>query len=53
MASGQIVGGYLTAKYASTWPQAGIWTYRLLVVVVIGAIAKAFWPELMGLVGVS
>lgn len=51
MASGQIVGGYLTAKYASTWPAAGLWTYRLLVVVVIGAIVKAFWPELSGIVG--
>ena len=44
MAVGQMAGGYLTAKYASTHPKAGEWAYRLLVAVVIAAIAKAFWP---------
>lgn len=44
MASGQIAGGFLTATYASRYPQANIWAYRLLIVVVIGAIARAFWP---------
>lgn len=44
MASGQLVGGFLTATYASRYPQANIWAYRLLIVVVIGAIARAFWP---------
>jgi uncharacterized membrane protein YfcA len=44
MAVGQIIGGYLTAKYASNHPKAGLWAYRLLVVVVIAAILKAFWP---------
>ncbi|WP_420458692.1 sulfite exporter TauE/SafE family protein [Neolewinella sp.] len=43
MAVGQTVGGYLTAKYAANHPRAGVWAYRLLVVVIVGAIAKAFW----------
>ena len=42
MAVGQTVGGYLTAKYAANHPRAGVWAYRLLVVVILGAIAKAF-----------
>ena len=44
MAAGQMVGGYLTATYASQHPKAGIFTYYLLIVVIIAAIAKAFWP---------
>ena len=44
MAIGQTLGGYLTARYASNHPKAGVWAYRLLVVVIIAAIAKAFWP---------
>lgn len=44
MASGQLSGGFLTATYASRYPQANVWAYRLLVVVIIGAIMKAFWP---------
>ena len=44
MAVGQTLGGYLTARYASNHPKAGIWSYRLLVVVIVAAIAKAFWP---------
>ena len=46
MAAGQIVGGYLTATYAAKHPKAGLYTYRLLIVVIIAAIAKAFWPEI-------
>lgn len=53
MAVGQMTGGYLTAKYASTNPKAGIWAYRLLVVVVVAAILKAFWPEISTVVGSS
>lgn len=44
MAVGQLTGGFLTATYASRYPQANLWAYRLLVVVIIGAIARAFWP---------
>lgn len=44
MATGQIAGGYLTAKYAANDPRAATWAYRLLIIVVIGAIIKAFWP---------
>ena len=39
----QAVGGYLTAKYASRYPAARVWAYRLLVVVVIGSIIKIFF----------
>ncbi|GJM06053.1 MAG: sulfite exporter TauE/SafE family protein [Chitinophagales bacterium] len=42
MAVGQSVGGYLTAHYASRYPQANVWAHRLLVVVVIFAIVKLF-----------
>lgn len=44
MAVGQLVGGYLTARFATTHPKAGLYAYRLLIVVIIGAIVKAFWP---------
>ena len=44
MAVGQLVGGYLTARFATTHPKAGLYAYRLLIVVIIGAITKAFWP---------
>ena len=44
MAVGQTIGGYLTARYAARHPQAGVWAYRLLILVIVGAIAKAFWP---------
>ncbi|MEM6318367.1 MAG: sulfite exporter TauE/SafE family protein [Bacteroidota bacterium] len=42
LAVGQTAGGWLTATYASKYESAGIWAYRLLVVVVIGAILKLF-----------
>lgn len=42
MAIGQTAGGYLTARFAATDPRAGKWAYRILVVVVIGAILKMF-----------
>lgn len=44
MAAGQMAGGYLTARFAATHPKAGLYAYRLLIVVIVGAIAKAFWP---------
>ena len=44
MAVGQTIGGYVTARYAANHPRAGVWAYRLLVVVIVAAIAKAFWP---------
>ena len=43
MAIGQTAGGWLTAHYASTYKNANIWAYRLLVIVVIMAIAKLFF----------
>lgn len=43
IASGQAAGGYLTAKYASRYPEAKVWAYRLLIVVVIASIVKIFF----------
>jgi len=42
MAVGQGLGGYYTAHYASLYPQANVWAYRVLVVVIFLAIAKLF-----------
>ncbi len=42
IASGQSVGGYFTADLASRYPDAEIWAYRVLVVVIIIAIFSAF-----------
>lgn len=42
IASGQTLGGYLTAHYASKYEGANVWAHRLLVVVVIAAIIKLF-----------
>lgn len=42
LAIGQTLGGWLTATYASKYKNAGIWAYRLLVLVVIWAILKLF-----------
>lgn len=42
LAVGQTVGGYLTARFASSYPKANVWAHRLLIVVVIGAILKLF-----------
>jgi len=39
---GQMTGGYLAAQYASTFPNAQVWAYRLLVVVMILAILSVF-----------
>lgn len=42
LAIGQSVGGYVAARYASRYPGARAWAYRLLVVVVLGSIAHVF-----------
>lgn len=42
LAAGQTLGGYLTARYAAQHPAAGLWAYRLLVVVVLLAILSLF-----------
>lgn len=42
IASGQSLGGFLTARYASRYPQARVWAYRLLIVVVLASILKIF-----------
>ena len=42
LAIGQTLGGYLTANFASKYPQANLWAHRLLVVVVVIAVLKLF-----------
>ena len=42
MAIGQTVGGYLMAHYASRFPRANLWAYRLLILMVVLAIIKLF-----------
>ncbi|GLR19801.1 sulfite exporter TauE/SafE family protein [Portibacter lacus] len=42
IALGQLIGGYLAANFASKFPKADIWAYRLLVTIVILAIFKLF-----------
>jgi len=42
LAIGQTAGGWLAANFASKYEKADIWAYRLLVVIVVLAIAKLF-----------
>ncbi len=42
MAVGQTLGGYTTAHYAATYPQANVWAHRVLVAVVLLALIKLF-----------
>lgn len=42
IAIGQLIGGYLAANFASRFPRADLWAYRLLVVIVLLAIFKLF-----------
>lgn len=42
IAAGQALGGYLTAEFASRDPRAEIWAYRILVLVILLALASSF-----------
>lgn len=42
VASGQATGGYITADISSKYPNAEIWAYRILVVVIILAVLSTF-----------
>jgi uncharacterized membrane protein YfcA len=42
IAIGQMAGGYLAANFASKFPKADVWAYRLLVTIVVLAILKLF-----------
>ena len=42
IAIGQMIGGYITAHYASNFPKADLWAYRLLVAIVILALMSLF-----------
>lgn len=43
IAVGQLVGGWAGAKFAVTHPDSAIWTHRLLILIVVAAIAGQFW----------
>ncbi len=51
LAIGQMGGAYFASRFATQNEQAALWAYRLLVVVVISAIIKVFWPEISGFIG--
>lgn len=42
IAIGQMLGGYFASNFASRYPKADLWAYRLLVVIVILAILSLF-----------
>jgi len=42
LAIGQMIGGYLTAQFASSYKHADVWAYRLLVLIVVLVILKLF-----------
>ena len=42
LAVGQTTGGYLTARFAVRSPQANLWAYRILVIMVVVAILRMF-----------
>jgi len=42
LAIGQMIGGYVTAQFASKYKSADVWAYRLLVIIVILVILKLF-----------
>jgi uncharacterized protein len=42
MAIGQTFGAFLAANYSTQYPQASVWAYRLLVIIVVIAVATLF-----------
>jgi len=42
LAIGQATGGYVAAQYASTFKNANVWAYRLLIFIILAAIVKTF-----------
>ncbi len=42
LAIGQMIGGYVTAQFASHYKHADVWAYRLLVLIVVLVILKLF-----------
>lgn len=43
LATGQSLGAWFAAKFAINHPKANVWIHRLLIVMVLMAIAKMFW----------
>jgi len=44
LAGGQLVGGWVTAEFASRYEKADVWAYWILVVMVVLILIKLFWP---------
>jgi uncharacterized membrane protein YfcA len=44
VAFGQGIGGWLGARFGVRFSQADLWSYRLLVVIILSAIVHQFWP---------
>ena len=42
LAAGQMIGAVVAANFASKYPHADVWTYRLLVLIIVLAIFKMF-----------
>ncbi|NJK83559.1 MAG: sulfite exporter TauE/SafE family protein [Saprospiraceae bacterium] len=49
LALGQTVGGYLTARIASSYPNANVWAHRLLIFIILAAVVKLFWEQFYSL----
>ncbi len=45
MMIGEMIGGRLGVHFATTQPKAAIWAHRLLIVVLVLSIIRAFWPD--------
>ncbi len=45
IAIGQTTGGYITARVASSYPEANVWAHRILVMVVLLAVFKLFFGK--------
>jgi len=43
LAAGQAVGGYIAARFALQHPNAGVWAYRLLVVIILWGIWRVYF----------
>ncbi len=43
VAVGQGIGGWITAHWASKYPKADVWAYRLLLLTLVWGIVRVFW----------
>ena len=48
MASGQVMGAWLGARFATQYPGANVWVRRLLIVVISAVIVKLLVLDFLG-----